>query len=132
MFSQCSYFNITWMNLASYIIQLKFMFNAKGGNGHGIAGMVSTLGLQELRLWITDELILVCVNSPSTDHCLIVPVLVPPRIILAKILVQVNIFLFSSPLCPRLIQAEFLQALVPVSAVCKVLCTFIASINNRI
>ena len=71
------------------------MYNAKGGNGHRIAVMVSTFGPQELRLWITDGLILVHVTSASTDHCLIVPVLLPPRIILAKNLVQVNIFLFS-------------------------------------
>lgn len=47
------------------------MFNAKGGNCHRIA-LISVLYLQELRLWITDGLILVCVNSPYANHSLLI------------------------------------------------------------
>lgn len=78
--------------------------------------MTLTLCLQELRLWVTDGLILVCVNAPlvCVNHSLIAPFLLPPKIILARNLVQLNICLLSSPLCPCLISAEFLQALVPM------------------
>lgn len=43
IFIQHSHFNITWMNLASYIRRQKFMFNAKDGNCHRIAVMISIL-----------------------------------------------------------------------------------------
>lgn len=75
------------------ITKPKFILNVRGGNCHRIA-IISALYLQELRLWDSNGLIMVCVTA-STDHCLVVLFLLPPRYILAKNLVQVNIFLFS-------------------------------------